>query len=104
MKAFRLVGSAQPFALERTIMSAGCIPGVVGISQDGKRAIAAEADIIWLDDFRFKPALAPDALGRYSIHDCDRDDIIDRAATWSEAEKIALLMNIRTLLAEGGRK
>lgn len=105
MKTFRLIGNTTRFALVRTFKSAGVIPAVVGISLDGKRkTIAGEADIIWLDDFRYKPAQAPDALGRYSIHDCEREDIVDRAGTCSEAETIAVLMNIRELLAAGGGK
>ena len=103
MRTFRLIGNKTQFALERSFKSAGCIPAVVGISMDGKRkTIAAEADIIWLDDFRYKPIQVPDALGRYGVHDGEAEDIIDRAPTAGEAETMAILLNIKAALAQGG--
>jgi hypothetical protein len=99
MKAFRLIGGNTRFALQRSYLSGNCIPAVVGISLvDGKRAIAAESDIVWLDDFRFKPCAAPDELGRFAIYDCQAEDIVARGDGYGEAETMAVLMNIRQLL------
>lgn len=96
MKTFRLIGNTTRFILERTFKSANCIPAVVGITPDGtKRTIAAEADIIWLDDFRYKPVMVPDELGRFAVHDGDAEDIIDRALSAKGAETMAILLNIR---------
>lgn len=102
MKTFRIMGNNTRFALERSFKSAGCIPAVSGISMDGKtKALAAESDIVWLDDFRYVPAMAPDELGRYAIHDGQEEQIVDRVQSIDEAQQTAMLMNLREILLNG---
>lgn len=106
MRTFRLIGNATRFALDHCYLSAGCIPAVVGRTLDGKRmTVAREADIIWLDDFRYQPIRVPDALGRYAVHDGENEDICHRAPTAQEAQTVALLLNIKDKLLEqpGGK-
>lgn len=99
MRTFRLVGNPTRFNLQRSYLAANCIPAVVGYTEDGKRmTVAREADIIWLDDFRYKPVMVPDELGRYAIHDGEAEDIIDRALSAKSAETIAVLLNIKDVL------
>jgi hypothetical protein len=103
MKTFRIHGNATRYALQRTYMAGNCIPAVIGISLvDGKRALARESDIIWLDDFRFKPIACPDELGRFAIYDCEAEDICHRGDAYKEAETIAVLLNIKHCLQQAG--
>lgn len=55
-----------------------------------------------IEDFRYQPIVHPDQLGRYAVHDGDNEDICHRTETVKEAQTIAILLNIRDQLTQGG--